>query len=211
MDDVVRAYVTAHEANDQVAVLQCTASYPARFEEMDLRVITTYREMFPDAVIGLSSHDNGIVMPVVAYLLGARIIEKHFTLDRAMKGTDHAFSLEPLGMKKMIRDLKNAHLALGTKEKRLHQSELPALQKMGKKLVAARDLPAGHTLQSEDVAIKSPGGGVPPFELSRLIGQALPHPLKKDQAFETADLAPLPARPAQHPRTRTPSGLAATA
>ncbi len=71
-------------------------------------MIETYRELFPDSVIGLSSHDNGIAMPVAAYMLGARIIEKHFTLNRAMKGTDHVFSLEPQGLRKLVRDLRRA-------------------------------------------------------------------------------------------------------
>ena len=101
-----RAYDTIMPINPQLAILQCTAGYPAAFEELDLRVIATYRERFPGAVIGFSSHDNGIAMPVAAYMLGARIVEKHFTLNRAMKGTDHAFSLEPVGLRKMVRDLE---------------------------------------------------------------------------------------------------------
>ena len=98
--------------NPRLCLMQCTCGYPAEFAELDLRVIATYREKFPDVVIGYSGHDNGIAMPLAAYMLGARIIEKHFTLNRAMKGTDHRFSLEPVGMKKMIRDLQRvAHRA----------------------------------------------------------------------------------------------------
>ncbi|MCS6975622.1 MAG: N-acetylneuraminate synthase family protein [Gemmatales bacterium] len=191
LDDVRRAYDTARDFNDQVALLQCTAGYPAKFEELDLNVITTYRRVFPEAVIGLSAHDNGIAMAVAAYVLGGRIIEKHFTLNRAMKGTDHAFSLEPLGMQKMVRDLRRTRVALGSSEKRIFDSEFPALTKMGKKLVAARDLPIGHRLRPEDIAIKSPGGGLHPYEIDRLIGQRLTRPLKRDQAFEACDLMPL--------------------
>ena len=106
LDDVRRGYEAVAEINPQVALLQCTAGYPAEWEELDLRVIATYRELFPDAVVGLSSHDNGIAMAVAAYVLGARIIEKHFTLNRALKGTDHRFSLEPQGLRKMVRDLR---------------------------------------------------------------------------------------------------------
>ncbi len=113
IDDVQRAYDTIMPINPQLAILQCTAGYPAAFEELDLRVIGTYRERFPGAVIGFSSHDNGIAMPVAAYMLGARIVEKHFTLNRAMKGTDHAFSLEPVGLRKMVRDLERTHKAIG--------------------------------------------------------------------------------------------------
>jgi sialic acid synthase len=152
LEDVRRGYDACRKYNDQVAILQCTAGYPVKYEEMDLNVITTYRKLFPDTVIGLSAHDNGIAMSVAAYVLGSRIVEKHFTLNRAMKGTDHAFSLEPLGMEKMVRDLRRIRVALGSTEKRIHKSEEPALGKMGKKLVAARDLPPGWVIRPEDVA-----------------------------------------------------------
>ncbi|MGH2837446.1 MAG: N-acetylneuraminate synthase family protein, partial [Thermoleophilaceae bacterium] len=83
LDDVRRAHEAVVEINPDIAILQCTAGYPAAWDELDLRVIETYRDLFPETVIGLSSHDNGITMPVVSYLLGGRIVEKHFTLNRA--------------------------------------------------------------------------------------------------------------------------------
>ena len=183
LDDVQRAYETLSEVNTEMAMLQCTAGYPAEWDELDLRVITTYRELFPDVVTGFSSHDNGIAMPVAAYVLGARIVEKHFTLNRAMKGTDHAFSLEPQGMRKMARDLHRVYLALGDGRKTMHATEAAPIQKMGKKIVAARDLPAGHVLAREDVALKSPGDGLPPYELDRLIGRTLRHPISEEMAL----------------------------
>jgi sialic acid synthase len=183
LEDVRRGYDTVAEINPQVAVLQCTAGYPATWEELDLRVISTYRELFADSVIGLSSHDNGIAMAVAAYVLGARIIEKHFTLNRALKGTDHRFSLEPQGLRKMVRDLKRTRLALGDGTKSMYPSETEPIIKMAKKLVAARDLPAGRTLTEEDIAMKSPGDGLPPYELDRLIGRTLRHPVQADAAL----------------------------
>src|SRR4051794_30583969 len=90
--DVRRAHDTLRSDGADVAILQCTAGSPAAWEELDLRVIETYRTTFPRSVVGLSSHDNGIAMPLAAYMLGARIVEKHFTLDRAMRGSDHSFS-----------------------------------------------------------------------------------------------------------------------
>jgi sialic acid synthase len=127
----------AHDVLDGCphAFLQCTAAYPAAFEDLDLRVIETYRALLPETVIGLSDHDKGIAMAPVAYGLGARIIEKHFTLDRTWKGTDQAFSLEPVGLRKMIRDLQRTRLALGEGRKRVHASEIAPLQKMKKKLI----------------------------------------------------------------------------
>src|SRR4029434_8604570 len=151
LEDVKRAYEAIMPINPKLAILQCTAGYPAAFEELDLRVISTFRERFAAAVIGFSSHDNGIVMPVAAYMLGARIVEKHFTLNRAMKGTDHAFSLEPVGLRKMVRDLDRTFKAMGDGEKKIYESEKAPIIKMGKSLVVARDLPSGHLLTAADV------------------------------------------------------------
>jgi sialic acid synthase len=173
VEDVDRAYEAVTDVNPHVALLQCTAGYPAAWDELDLRVIETYRERFPSAVVGLSGHDNGIAMPIVAYVLGARIVEKHFTLNRAMKGTDHRFSLEPQGLRKMVRDLRRTRRGLGSPEKRMYPSEVEPAIKMGKKLVAARDLPAGHRLRPADVALRSPGDGLPPYELERIVGRTL--------------------------------------
>ena len=196
IDDVLRAYETITPVNSQVAVLQCTANYPANWDELDLRVIETYRELFPESVVGLSSHDNGIAMPVAAYVLGARIIEKHFTLNRAMKGTDHVFSLEPQGLRKLVRDLRRVEVALGDGTKSMYASESEPAMKMAKKLVAASDLPAGHTLREEDIAAKSPGDGLPPYELDRLVGRTLRHPLRADDelSFELLE-EPVPSEP----------------
>jgi sialic acid synthase len=119
-------------------------------------------------------------MPVAAYVLGARIVEKHFTLNRAWKGTDHAFSLEPVGLRKMVRDLERTRVALGDGAKKVYPTEQSPIMKMGKKIVAARQLPAGHVLAFDDLALKSPGDGLQPFELDRVIGQALMHPVKED-------------------------------
>jgi len=171
LDDVQRAYDTIMAINPQLGILQCTAGYPASFEELDLRVVTQYRERFPGAVIGYSGHDNGIAMPVAAYVLGARIVEKHFTLNRAMKGTDHAFSLEPVGLRKMVRDLERTHKALGDGQKKIYETEKAPIIKMGKSLVVARDLPAGHALTKDDIVMKSPGGGIPPYELDNVLGR----------------------------------------
>ena len=192
MDDVQRAYDVIMPINPRLCLLQCTCGYPAEFAELDLRVITTYREKFPEIVIGYSGHDNGIAMPVAAYMLGARIIEKHFTLNRAMKGTDHRFSLEPVGMKKMIRDLRRVRMALGDGRKKVYASEASPVLKMGKKLVAARDLPAGHVLTIADVAIKSPGDGLPPYCLDQIVGQALSRDVRADQSL-TLELVGRPA------------------
>jgi sialic acid synthase len=212
IEDVRLAFETVAAVNDQVAVLQCTCAYPAPFDELDLRVIESYRREFPDTVVGLSSHDNGIAMAVAAYVLGARIVEKHFTLNRALKGTDHAFSLEPQGLEKMVRDLRRTREALGDGIKRVFQSETAPATKMSKKLVAAADLPAGHVLRDEDIAAKSPGDGLPPREIDRLVGRRLRYPVAYEMAFTLDHVeAPEPAVPAGNGRVWPQEKVPATA
>jgi N-acetylneuraminate synthase/sialic acid synthase len=195
MEDVERAHDAITPINSRFCLLQCTSSYPAEPEDLDLRVIETFRARFPETVIGYSGHDNGIAMPLVAYMLGARVVEKHFTLNRAMKGTDHIFSLEPVGLRKMVRDLTRARAALGDGVKKRHGGEVASMLKMGKSLYAARDLPAGHILTERDVAVKCPGGGLAPYELERIIGLPLAQPLATDDQL-TFDVLVGEPRPA---------------
>jgi N-acetylneuraminate synthase/sialic acid synthase len=188
MEDVNRAYDAIMQFNQQLCILQCTAGYPADFDQLNLSVISTFRERFPNTTIGLSSHDNGIAMALAAYLLGARVVEKHFTLNHTWKGTDHAFSLEPIGFRKMVRDLERVKVAIGNGVKQVYESEKAPIIKMGKKLVAARDLPAGHALRREDIAIKSPGDGLPPYEMDKIIGRVTLQALKADDDITTKAL-----------------------
>lgn len=133
----------------KLAILHCCASYPVRdWTQHNLKCITTLREAYPEFVIGWSGHDNGIALAVAAYTLGARIIEKHFTLDRSAKGTDNAFSLEPAGLKKMCRDLSRAHAALGDGVKRYYPSEVGPISKMRRRVT-----PDGLRITGEKDAI----------------------------------------------------------
>jgi N-acetylneuraminate synthase/sialic acid synthase len=173
--------------------------------------------MFPEAIVGLSSHDNGISIPLASYMLGARVIEKHFTLDRTMRGSDHSFSLEPQGLQKLVRDLRRARIALGDGEKKVYESELHPLTKMAKKLVAARDLEEGHLLTPTDIAVKSPGDGCCPSNFDRFVGARLKRSVERDgdlslelieervaetemvRRFDTQDARPAEAEVAEEP------------
>jgi N-acetylneuraminate synthase/sialic acid synthase len=191
IEDVDRAVDTIRPINDRLCILQCTAAYPCETEDLNLEVITTLRERYPEFVVGLSDHQNGISMALVAYMLGARVIEKHFTLNHAWKGRDHAFSLMPEGLRKLVRDLRRVPAALGNGVKLPLPVEAEALEKMGKKLVAARDLGLGHVLTAEDIAIKSPAdGGLPPYELDRLVGRRLRRPVASEDFLTFDDVEP---------------------
>jgi len=159
--DIARAVNTLGRRSDRVAILHCTAAYPVRdFAELNLKCIATLRDEYPEFVIGWSGHDSGIAMAVMAYTLGARIIEKHFTLNRASKGTDHAFSLEPSGLTKLCRDLKRAHDALGDGVKRYYPSEVGPIAKMRRRelpdgslqITGEKDAPSSDRLSQAEVA-----------------------------------------------------------
>jgi len=186
--DIARAVKAVGDAAP-LALLHCTAAYPVRdFAELNLRCIVTLRERYPDVVIGWSGHDAGIAMAVAAYTLGARIIEKHVTLNRTSKGTDHAFSLEPGGLRRLVRDLSRAHVALGDGVKTRYASEDAPLRKMAKSLVAKRPLPEGHVLTEHDLARKSPAGGLEPYLLDELIGFPITQALATDEPLTYAHL-----------------------
>ena len=190
MEDILRAYDAIMPINERLCILQCTAAYPAEPEELNLAVITTLRQRFPELVIGLSDHENGIAMAVAAYVLGARVMEKHFTLNHTWKGSDHAFSLEPIGMRKLVRDLRRTRVALGNGVKCPLPSEQAPLTKMSKKLVASRPLAAGQVLTEADVTMKSPGDGLPPFMLEQVLGRRLARSLAPDENIVLEALAP---------------------
>jgi len=201
LEDVDRAVEAISAVNERLSVLHCTASYPAEVEDLNLRVIPVLAERYPEFVVGLSDHHNGIAMAPVAFMLGARAFEKHFTLNHAWKGTDHSYSLMPDGMRRFVRDLHRVPLALGDGVKRRLPSEERPLEKMGKKLVAARDLPAGHVLELGDLEARSPAdGGLPPYELDRLLGRKLVRALAQDEDVALVDVeqleAPVAAREA---------------
>lgn len=189
MSDVEAAYKTIKSSTETpFAILQCTAAYPADPEILNLNVIKTYREKFSDVVVGFSAHDLGIAMGPAAYALGARVFEKHFTLDRSMKGTDHAFSLEPTGMKKFVRDLDNVAVALGDGIKLPLDIEMAPLRKMSKKIVLARDLVKGHRIEIADLEFRSPGDGMSPADLHLVEGKETSRSLRKGHAVVQDDV-----------------------
>ena len=198
IEDVDRAVEAVLPINPRLCLLQCTAAYPAAVEELELGVISTFRERYPEVVVGLSDHQDGIAMALVAYMLGARVIEKHFTLSHTAKGTDHAFSLLPEGMRKLVRDLRRVPAAIGDGVKRPLPSEEAPLRKMGKKLVAARDLAVGHVLADGDLVARSPAdGGLAPYQLHELLGGTLKRALAEDEAILTTDVVRMAATAAR--------------
>ncbi|ONI93029.1 N-acetylneuraminate synthase [Saccharothrix sp. ALI-22-I] len=188
-DDVRRACDVVLSRTPQLALLQCTAVYPASPGDLNLAVISAYRDEYPDVVVGFSGHDLGPELSWVAYAMGARVIEKHFTLDKNQPGSDHHFSLDPAELTTLVRGLERTHQAIGSPVKRRTANEAPAVAKMGKMLVAARDLPRGHVLTPDDITCKSPGNGLPPYLLNELLGRRTTAAMREDDPFDTTCLA----------------------
>lgn len=189
MDEIQLAYDTVLKHNDQLCILHCTSGYPAEYDTLNLRMIPTLKKAFPEAIIGYSGHDLGILAPAIAYMLGAAVVEKHFTMNRAWKGTDHKFSLEPTGMHKMVRDLERVDMMLGDGVKHILDFEWEARKKMGKSLYTAHPLKAGTIVSDQDIVLKSPGGGLPPYRLSDIVGKKLLTDLAEEEQILTEHVA----------------------
>ena len=188
IEDINHAVKILKQGKSQFALLQCTSGYPAKYNEINLRVINTMMLEYPDIIIGLSSHENGISIPVAGYALGARIIEKHFTIDRTLKGTDQAFSLSSSGMTKMCRDLNRLYLAMGDGDKKIYESEIEPMKKQRKSIVANKYLKAGTILKREDLDLKCPNIGIQANNLKEIIGKKLKKDYELDAYIKTEDL-----------------------
>lgn len=188
---VVEAVLTARGAGaEELVVMQCTASYPAVYEELNLRYITTLQNAFLGVIPGASLHTNGIAMGPVAYTLGARVLEMHVTLDRTMRGTDHAFSLEPRGLGKLVRDIRRTEAALGNGIKLPFDSEREPIRKMSCGIYPARPLPSGHVLSLSDLELRSPGDELTGAALPSLMGRKLCMNVMPDDPIRETCLEP---------------------
>jgi len=162
--DVVRS-----TGNDRLALLQCVTNYPADALDVNLHAMKTLEDTF-QVPVGYSDHTEGIEISLAATALGATIIEKHFTLDRHLPGPDHAASLEPDELKKMVEGIRKVEAALGDGIKKPATSEAANALVARRSIVAAREIRAGTTLTSDAVTFRRPGTGLPPKRVSQLLG-----------------------------------------
>ena len=171
----------------EFALLHCNSTYPAAFEDINLRFMEQLRRF--NVPVGYSGHERGIAVSTVASALGASIIERHITLDRTMDGPDHAASLEPHGFKKMVRDIRQVGMALGAgEEKFISRGEILNREVLGKSLVAARLIQPGEVITSELVSVKGPALGLSPQRYPELIGRVVERKIEVDEPFLERDL-----------------------
>tara|TARA_A100001388_G_scaffold271054_1_gene249319 strand:- start:2355 stop:3389 length:1035 start_codon:yes stop_codon:yes gene_type:complete len=176
--DIERAISCFNQSNS-LAVLHCTAAYPSPEDAMNLSCIPELIEKFSNCKIGLSDHQNGIDAASIAYVLGARVFEKHFTLNHSDKGTDNAFSLEPEGLKKLIRNLHRIPKLMGNKEKKPLDVEQKPIYKMSKSIVYKENYEIGTNINEDCFEYRCPGDGLPPHRYSDFLGKVLVKSVKK--------------------------------
>lgn len=166
--------------HSDIAILHCVSQYPTRPDNLNLRTIPYLLRHYPQYTIGFSDHTIGIAAPAVAVGMGARIIEKHITIDRHMKGTDQQGSLGPDGVNRMVRDIRVAERWLGRDDLYIDPAVESAKVKLERSIATRHALPAGHVLTEEDIHLLSPGDGYRWSRKAEVLGRTLATDLPAD-------------------------------
>ena len=182
LEEIEDAYLACREAgNEQVAFLQCASLYPAPASIMNLRAMETLRRAFR-VPVGLSDHTRGIHVSVAAAALGARILEKHFTLDRTLEGPDHPFAIEPQELAELVRQVREVEAALGDGRKLgPAPEEREYYEKARRSLHAAVPIPRGTVIAEDMLVSKRPGYGIRPKHLPLVVGRTAKQDMEADQ------------------------------
>ena len=188
MEEIDESINIARSYGNELALLQCTASYPCEPKDMHLGVIQTYINRYPDVTVGLSDHQSGISMALIAYTLGARIFEKHFTLHRSWKGTDQSFSLEPNGLRRMIRDIEEIDEAIGDGRKYPLEIENDGMYKMRKSIISKSAIPVGTIITRDMLDTKVPCNGLTVDKMPLVLGKKTLINIEEDSPINLADL-----------------------
>lgn len=170
LDDALEV-ITRHHS--EISILHCLSQYPSEYQNINLKTIAYLKEQYPQYKIGYSDHSIGILMPAVVVGMGAEIIEKHITLDRNMKGTDHRGSLEPEGIWRMVRDIRNTEYAIGEYGMFISEKVTDTRIKLERSIATLRMMDAGETVTEADLHMLSPGNGFKWADRERVIGKQL--------------------------------------
>lgn len=166
-----------------ITLLHCNTEYPTPFGDVNLMAMKTIGDTFGVSV-GYSDHTRGIEVPIAAVAMGAKVIEKHFTLDCNMEGPDHKASLEPDQLKAMVDAIRNVEMAIGSAEKHVTASETPNKVVARKSIVAACDIAEGDILTEKNITVKRPGNGISPMLWDSVIGTKAKRAFRYDELIE---------------------------
>ncbi len=186
-EDVADALIAIRKQHNQVIVLQCTSEYPTPYEDCNLLAMHTIRRKF-DVLTGLSDHTIGIMTSSVAVAIGACAVEKHLTLARYMKGTDHACSLEPDGLRRIVRDIRNCERALGNGVLEPAEGVRYAREKLARSVVSSVAITAGTVIAEEMLCMKSPGTGLKWRERDQVVGRRAKRTIPADTLVTRDDV-----------------------
>ncbi|WP_321290265.1 N-acetylneuraminate synthase family protein [uncultured Sunxiuqinia sp.] len=168
LDDALHLITKYHS---DISILHCVSEYPTQYKNVNLNTIKYLQKNYSQYTLGYSDHTIGIATPVAAVALGAKIIEKHITIDRKMKGTDQAGSLAMDGIERMVRDIRNMEISIGSEEISICDDVKVAKEKLERSIATIRPLKKGHILTENDIHLLSPGSGYKWSERQNIIGK----------------------------------------
>ena len=177
--DEALAVITKY--HNDIAILHCVSQYPTEPDNLNLLTIRYLQKHYGQYTIGFSDHTIGIAAPIVAVGMGAKIIEKHITIDRGMKGTDQKGSLGPDGVRRMVRDIRLAEHWMGTEDLYIDRSVAASKVKLERSIASNKDLEVGHIITEDDIHMLSPGDGFKWSERTQLIGKTLKTAVPKNE------------------------------
>lgn len=186
LDDALSAITKYH---NNISILHCVSEYPTRYPNVNLNTITYLKKEYPQYTIGYSDHTIGIATPIAAVAMGSEVIEKHITLDRNMKGTDQAGSLAVDGIERMVRDIRNLEMSMGSQDIFIEPSVNNAKVKLERSIATKLDLAAGHVISEDDIHLLSPGDGYKWVQKDQVIGKKVKNPIPKDEIIYPQFLA----------------------
>lgn len=164
----------------EIGIMQCTSQYPAPYNSINLKVINTFKDVF-NVPVGLSDHSEGLHIPVAAVAMGAKIVEKHFTLSRNLPGVDHVASIEPDELQQLVLHIKEVEDALGDGEKVILDIEAENVDSMRKSLFTLQPIKKGEVFTLNNVGAKRPGGGINPIEIDKVLGFKAAEDISNDE------------------------------
>ena len=164
----------------KVSLLHCTTEYPCPYDNVNMNAMVTLKNIF-GLEIGYSDHTTGIEIPIMATTMGAKIIEKHFTLDKNMEGPDHKASIEPYELKAMVNAVRNVEKAFGNGIKEPQEVEKKNIEIARKSIIAKCDIKKGEILTEDNITTKRPGSGISPMEWDNIIGSVAVKDYKEDE------------------------------
>ena len=179
VEAAIETLVKSGTKRENISLLHANTQYPTPMEDVNLKAMITLKNAF-GLDVGYSDHTLGIEVDIAAVAMGAKIIEKHFTLDKNMPGPDHKASLEPDELAAMVRSIRNIELALGDGLKHFSKSESENIKIVRKSIVAKRDIKKGEIFSEQNICVKRPGDGISPIRWDEVIGQISQKDYKQD-------------------------------